>query len=337
MSEILYLKDKILENINCYSREIFFKKHLTETEQNIILSVDGDFLNQKIYNFINNTETPKCVCGKRLKFKSYKEGYLQYCSNSCKSKNQIRSKSQYEKMMVTYKKTMMEKYGVENSFQLDHIKELIFNNRDEEFYRKRNEKSKKVWMEKYGVDNPNKCESVIEKRKKTNLEKYGNAFGKSCKTNRSKGEIEIQEFLQKLNIYAFHTRSVISPYEIDIYVPDYKVGIEYNGDYWHAVHKVDHLFKKNICEKSGIKLIQIFEKDYKKYKNEILENILRVLNNEDYTEDFYIFSEKDDIKLQDASWPPYKEFISITEPEKVLFNGDENLYYYDCGKYILKN
>ena len=81
MSEILYLKDKILENINCYSREIFFKKHLTETEQNIILSVDGDFLNQKIYNFINNTETPKCVCGKRLKLKSYKEGYLQYCSN----------------------------------------------------------------------------------------------------------------------------------------------------------------------------------------------------------------------------------------------------------------
>lgn len=153
-------------------------------------------------------------------------------------------------MMVTYKKTMMEKYGVENSFQLDLLKSWFFSNRGEEFYRKRNEKSKKVWIEKYGVDNPNKCESVIEKRKKTNLEKYGNAFGKSCKTNRSKCEIEIQEFLQKLNIYAFHTRSVISPYEIDIYVPDYKV---------------DHLFKKNICEKSGIKLIQIFEKDYKKY------------------------------------------------------------------------
>lgn len=75
----------------------------------------------------------------------------------------------------------------------------------------------------------------------------------------------------------------------------------------------------------------------KKIIRNILENILRVLNNEDYTEDFYIFSEKDGVKLQDASWPQYKEFISITEQEKVLFNGDENLYYYDCGKYILKN
>lgn len=339
MSDLLYLKNKIIENINFFSRESFFKKHLTDIEQNIILSIDGDFLNQKIYNFINDIETPKCICGKKLKFKSYKEGYLQYCSTSCKSKNQIRSKSQYEKMKKTYKKTMIEKYGVENTFQLESVKETIRKKQleNDPTYEKRNEKSKKTCLEKYGVDNPNKCKNIIEKRKKTNLERYGNAFGKSCKTNRSKGEIEIQEFLQKLNINAFHTRDIISPFEIDIYVPDYKVAIEYNGDYWHSVHKVNHLFKKDICEKSGIKLIQIFEKDYKKYKNEILENILRVLNNEDYTENFYIFSEKDGIKLQDASWPPYKEFTSITEQEKVLFNEDENLYYYDCGKYILKN
>ena len=29
-------------------------------------------------------------------------------------------------------------------------------------------------------------------------------------------------------------RSIIHPYELDIYLPDLRLAIEYNGDYWHA-------------------------------------------------------------------------------------------------------
>jgi len=36
--------------------------------------------------------------------------------------------------------------------------------------------AKKTMLDKYGVDNPSKCEEVVEKRKKTCLEKYGSEY-----------------------------------------------------------------------------------------------------------------------------------------------------------------
>lgn len=55
------------------------------------------------------------------------------------------------------KKTCLDKYGKENVFSLDDIKE----------------KSKNTLLDKYGVDNPSKSDLIINKRKKTCLDKYG--------------------------------------------------------------------------------------------------------------------------------------------------------------------
>ena len=48
--------------------------------------------------------------------------------------------------------------------------------------------------------------------------------------------------------------------ELDIYIPKINVGIEYDGRLWHKNIKKD-LDKDNICEKLGIKLIRIREKE----------------------------------------------------------------------------
>ncbi|MFW6130771.1 MAG: hypothetical protein ACOC56_06250, partial [Atribacterota bacterium] len=51
--------------------------------------------------------------------------------------------------------------------------------------------------------------------------------------------------------------------ELDIYLPDFNIAIEYNGLYWHSeLNGKDrnyHLNKTNICENENIQLIHIFE------------------------------------------------------------------------------
>ena len=61
--------------------------------------------------------------------------------------------------------------------------------------------------------------------------------------------------------------------EIDIYLPDYKLGIEYNGLLWHSRGttfpnnldpnlKINHFNKTNSCDDLGINLLHIFENEW---------------------------------------------------------------------------
>lgn len=59
-----------------------------------------------------------------------------------------------------------------------------------------------------------------------------------------------------------NTRSVIAPKELDIYIPDKNLAIEFNGAYWHSSAqkpKDYHLQKTLACREKGIRLIHIFE------------------------------------------------------------------------------
>lgn len=59
-------------------------------------------------------------------------------------------------------------------------------------------------------------------------------------------------------------RKAIRPYELDIYIPDKRIAIEYDGIYWHSfeeVKKRDEL-KDQLCKEKGIRLIRIKEQDY---------------------------------------------------------------------------
>ena len=90
----------------------------------------------------------------------------------------------------------------------------------------------------------------------------------SCNpTGRSKSEKELAEFLSKdLNLdIIIGSRKVISPLELDIYIPDYNLAIEYNGLYWHTEQwgrgRNFHLSKTELCEEKGIQLLHIFSSD----------------------------------------------------------------------------
>ena len=115
-----------------------------------------------------------------------------------------------------------------------------------------------------------------------------------CGYNTSKAEDEIISFIRdELHITDIIQRSkkIISPFEIDIYLPYYKVGIEYNGVIWHSEKfgkdRYYHIKKTEECDKKGIKLIQIFEDEYNEHKDIVIEKIRHILGKDTNKEKIY--------------------------------------------------
>ena len=85
--------------------------------------------------------------------------------------------------------------------------------------------------------------------------------------NFSTAEREIGAFLTSLNIeYIANIRSIISPFELDVYVPSHSLAIEYCGVYWHSERKkpdqLCHQRKYLRCKEKGIRLLTIFEDEW---------------------------------------------------------------------------
>ena len=105
---------------------------------------------------------------------------------------------------------------------------------------------------------------------------------------RSHYEDEIINFLSSLDIQNFisNDREVLEGKEIDIYLPDYKIGIEFNGDYWHSdIYHEDHngrstyhQDKSLLAESKGVFLFHIFEYEWNNpQERNNIKNRLRTL------------------------------------------------------------
>ena len=96
----------------------------------------------------------------------------------------------------------------------------------------------------------------------------------------SKGEHDLYEFICSLHNGAIKTdRTILNGYELDIYVPEKKLAIEFDGLYWHNELMKEqnyHLWKTEECEKQGIQLIHVFEDEWD-YKQEIVKSRLKGL------------------------------------------------------------
>jgi len=84
---------------------------------------------------------------------------------------------------------------------------------------------------------------------------------------KSNGEHEIKNFLDSLELknIELNRKYMLNGTEIDIYLPDYNLGIEYNGVYWHSElfkHKTYHNEKKKLGYTKGINIINIWEDDW---------------------------------------------------------------------------
>ena len=80
-----------------------------------------------------------------------------------------------------------------------------------------------------------------------------------------------------------NARNIISPLEIDLYYPDKKVAIEFNGDYWHSEKFKDNKYHRNKyikCCENDIHLISVFERDWLDNKSFVKDAIMRAFNDQ---------------------------------------------------------
>jgi len=88
---------------------------------------------------------------------------------------------------------------------------------------------------------------------------------------KSVAELEILDFVRSISqtTVLSGNRSQIFPLELDIYLPDQKIAIEYCGLYWHSElrgkHQDYHLTKLRLCQEKGIRLVTIFEDEWTHY------------------------------------------------------------------------
>ena len=197
--------------------------------------------------------------------------------------------------------TTRERFGVDNAMQCEEVKKKVDETNMEKYGEKRyiltkegqeqriqtcierfggrcpmsspevQEKSKQTKKERYGDENYNNSDQIV----KTQLEKYGGLWGNKPYKGISKGEKEVLEFVKSIynGTIIENDRTQMEPnsdnnwlenHELDIWLPDIKVAIEYNGSYWHSRPNIveSDIFKKLQCETKGISLISISEQEW---------------------------------------------------------------------------
>jgi hypothetical protein len=101
-------------------------------------------------------------------------------------------------------------------------------------------------------------------------------------SGKSGKEIELVNFIKEnySGEVITNTKSIITPLELDIYLPELKLAFEFNGLYWHSEEfkeKNYHLNKKLECLKKDIQLFHIWEDDWDNKKSILKSMILNKL------------------------------------------------------------
>jgi ribosomal protein L37AE/L43A len=101
-----------------------------------------------------------------------------------------------------------------------------------------------------------------------------------CGHATSKAEQEIAEFLSQFATVVNPEKTILAPYHIDIWLPEFNMGVEYHGLFHHLTSKRGKLHRQKweMAQKANIRLVQIFEDEWRN-KQEIVKNKIRHILN----------------------------------------------------------
>ena len=162
--------------------------------------------------------------------------------------------------------------------------------------------------------------------------------------NYSKMEKRIVTYLKTIYNGIIIENSIVNDVHCDIYLPEIKLGIEFNGLYWHSnVYKNDdfHLNKTIKFEENGENLIHIFEDEWIHYKERIKKILSLAVNSEKIKPDTNLidrrFSVIYDFYLENMKILPIKKW-KICKKGVLRHEYNENMkneiYISDCGYYL---
>ena len=193
-----------------------------------------------------------------------------------------------EEVKDKIKQTNLEKYGVENPSFSKIIKAKIKNNQKKTFYSRMIKKMEEHIIPLFDISDYNGVEYC--KKYKWQCITCGFVFEDHMDNGyvplcpicypKTKGiSILESEIFEKINHpnKIQSDRIVLNGKELDIYIPDKKLAIEFNGVYWHSEQKGKdkdyHLNKTIKCEEKGIQLLHIFDTEWLE-KQPIVESII---------------------------------------------------------------
>lgn len=289
-------------SITIDSLKNYLKEHgITKDGKKVVALAKDSF--KRRYGVDSYFKTDECK--EKLKELAERNGADSYPkTDECKRKTRESLERKYgcfyvqtEDFKNKSKNTSLDKYGVEFSTQSEEVKQRIKDANIKRYgvgsYSQRSIKNYSIWNSKEKmVDFLSSLDakpSLKEISEYFNVDetalhnKYGNLLDQYIDLNpkRSRYEDDIKEFLVSLGVKDIikNDRSVLSGKEIDLYIPEEKLGIEFNGDYWHSdIFKNDHngrstyqQEKSLAAEKKGVFIFTVFEREW----NDILtrENI----------------------------------------------------------------
>jgi hypothetical protein len=117
----------------------------------------------------------------------------------------------------------------------------------------------------------------------TKLNSISNGHGcRNCSHTSPKAQQQVFEFVKYFYPDTINnTKKIISPLELDIYIPSLNFAVEYCGVYWHSEEykeKNTHYDKMKMCNEKGIRLITIFEDEWIERQDQVKNFLLSSIN-----------------------------------------------------------
>lgn len=272
-------------------------------------------IRERVYVVLNPQDPPYCVLGKKRRLDT-RTGSYAFCGriHTCEC-YQKHHKETYvplapeviQDILTKREKTWIEKYGVNNPSKVNTVKQkrketFAQTNKDELWKKVSEDKTITGYQEvltrvghfvkpKFTVDEYKGCSRknrykwscvtcAYEFYDHVDYGRYPKCV-KCYPQVRSKDERELLEFVESLGFTAYpNSRAILKDLEYDIWIPEKRIAIEYNGVYWHSNQWKDpnyHYVKFKRSRDQGVKLIQIFEDEYKRKPNIIKDRLLSIL------------------------------------------------------------
>ena len=300
------IKEKISKKLKNRTEK---QKQETKLKRNNTCSNKTDEKKNEIKNKIKNSNKNKTDEEKNeIKIKRQKTCLRKYNSEYAITSDKVRSK---------ILKTFNEKFNGNTPFSCEKIYKkarISYSNNHVKYIKNNISKFKCDYISHTKINDNITYELLCLRTNKTFNISYSNLririllnieISPHYRKNHGKSEMEsdILKFIKSNHNKEIlnNKKNIISPLELDIYIPDLKLAFEFNGLYWHSeVNKENnyHLNKTEECEKQAIQLIHIYEDDWI-YKQDIVKSI--ILNKLGKSEKIYArkteIKEIDDNKL----------------------------------------
>lgn len=224
----------------------------------------GDTLSEKAWNALHLR--PTCKCGNLTAWINHEAGYRTACSRACgqlaiSTEKSVRMAKQWSNSAWKQKtssamkqahhdnrsRAKLDKLALKGITPLENIQPGMQNT-----YK---------WK--------HRCGEVFERP----FTRVTGIWCPACHVSRGQGEVYEAIRSMYSGPIIVNDRKAIKPREIDIYMPELKLGIEYHGEYWHPGDGIREADKIMYAAEQGIRIIEVWETLWKQKRQLTLASL----------------------------------------------------------------